>query len=241
MKAVVLAAGRGTRLGKLTENCPKPMVVVEGMPIVEYIMKGIIDAGIKDFILITKYLSEKVKEYFGDGSKWGINIEYVDQDDRYGTGIALLMSKELAKGEDILMCYGDCLMERKAYKEAVDLFNTKDVFAVEALNYVDDPWQGSAIMYDENDIITEMIEKPEKGTIPSHWNSAGLFVFKNEVYKYVEELQPSVRGEYELPEAVNKMIADGKKIFAYRLDGDWCDMGRPEDIPFAAELIKRNI
>lgn len=240
MKAVVLAAGRGTRLGKLTDNCPKPMVEVEGMPIVEYVMSGIIEAGIKDFVLVTKYLSEKVKEYFGDGSKWGINVQYVDQDDRYGTGVALLMSKELVGDDDILMCYGDCLMEKKAYKEAVELFDRNDVFAVEALNYVDDPWQGSAVMYDENNIITEMIEKPEKGTIPSHWNSAGLFVFKNDIYKYCEALEPSPRGEYELPEAINRIISDGKKIYAYTLDGDWCDMGRPEDIPFAAELIRRN-
>lgn len=240
MKAVVLAAGRGTRLGKLTDNCPKPMVVVEGMPIVEYVMSGIIEAGIKDFVLVTKYLSEKVKEYFGDGSKWGINVQYVDQDDRYGTGVALLMSKELVGDDDILMCYGDCLMEKKAYKDAVENFKNKDVFAVEALNYVDDPWQGSAVMFDEDNIITEMIEKPEKGTIPSHWNSAGLFVFKNEIYRYCEELKPSPRGEYELPEAINKIIADKKKIYGQCLEGDWCDMGRPEDIPFAAELIKRN-
>ena len=76
MKAVVLAAGRGTRLGALTDNCPKPMVRVEGIPIVEYVISGIIDAGIKDFVFVTKYLSEKVMEYFGDGSKWGINIQY---------------------------------------------------------------------------------------------------------------------------------------------------------------------
>ena len=125
MKAVVLAAGRGTRLGALTDNCPKPMVRVEGIPIVEYVISGIIDAGIKDFVFVTKYLSEKVMEYFGDGSKWGINIKYVEQDDRYGTGVALLMSKDLVGDDDLLMCYGDCLMERKNYKEAVDLFNSK--------------------------------------------------------------------------------------------------------------------
>ena len=241
MKAVVLAAGRGTRLGALTDNCPKPMVKVEGIPIVEYVISGIIDAGIKDFVFVTKYLSEKVMEYFGDGSKWGINIQYVEQDDRYGTGVALLMSKDLVGDEDLLMCYGDCLMERKNYKEAVDLFNSKDVFAVEALNYVEDPWQGSAILFDENNIVTEMIEKPAKSTIPSHWNSAGLFVFKNEIFDYCSKLQPSVRGEYELPEAINKIIDDKKKIYGYCLTGDWCDMGRPEDIPFAAEIIRRNL
>ena len=241
MKAVILAAGRGTRLGTLTDNCPKPMVVVEGMPILEYVITGIMDSGIKDFVLVTKYLSEKVREYFGDGSKWGINISYVEQDDRYGTGVALLMSKELIAGDDILMCYGDIIVEREFYKQAIDLYNEKDVFAVESLNWVEDPWQGSAVMFDENNIITEMIEKPEKGTVPSHWNSAGIFVFDNDIYKYCEALKPSVRGEYELPEAINKIIEDKRKIYAHLLEGEWCDMGRPEDIPFAAEIIRRGL
>ncbi len=242
MKAVILAAGRGTRLGALTDNCPKPMLRVAGIPLVEYVIRCCMDAGIKDFILVTKYLAEKVEEYFGDGSRLGIHIDYVVQDDRYGTGIALLLSEKLVAGEDILMCYGDCVTERKVYKDAVELFNSApDLLAVEVLNWVEDPWQGSAILFGEDRLVTEMIEKPPKGTVPSHWNSAGVFCFKNEIFDYCRKITPSVRGEYELPSAITDIIADGKKIAAYCIEGEWCDMGRPEDIPAAEAIVRRGM
>lgn len=241
MKAVILAAGRGTRLGALTDNCPKPMIVIAGIPVVEYVIMGCIDAGIKDFVLVTKYLSEKVEEYFGDGSKWGINIKYVVQDDRYGTGVALLMSEDIIGDSDVLMAYGDCVTERIAYKEAIDIFNNNDVFAVESCNWVEDPWQGGAVIFNEEHIVEKMIEKPPKGTIPSNWNSAGIFVFKNEIFDYCRRLTPSVRGEYELPTAVSNIINDGKKIYAHLIQGEWCDMGKPEDIPKAEKIIKKGL
>ena len=241
MKAVILAAGRGTRLGALTENCPKPMIPLAGMPVVEYVIRCCMDTGITDFILVTKYLSEKVEEYFGDGSKFGINIKYVVQDDRYGTGVALMMSEELAGNEEILLAYGDCLTERNAYKEAVNIYRNNDVFAVESCNWIEDPWQGSAIMFDENNIITEMIEKPAKGTVPSHWNSAGIFVFNNNIFKYCKKITPSVRGEYELPSAITEIINDGEKIYAHLIQGEWCDMGKPEDIPNAEKIIRKGM
>ena len=98
MRAVILAAGKGTRMGALTKDTPKPMIIVNGKPTVEHVIRRMIAGGVTDFVLVTKYLAERIMDYFGDGSALGTRIEYVEQIDKYGTGAALLSAKELARG-----------------------------------------------------------------------------------------------------------------------------------------------
>ena len=85
MKAVVLVAGKGTRMEPLTSDCPKVILKVANKPILEHILNSAIEAGIEGFVFITGYLEEQIKEYFGDGSKWGVSIEYVRQNEQLGT------------------------------------------------------------------------------------------------------------------------------------------------------------
>ncbi|NLN77211.1 MAG: nucleotidyltransferase family protein [Armatimonadetes bacterium] len=237
MRAVVLAAGRGTRMGALTENTPKPMIPINGKPVVEYVMRRMMAGGVTDFVLVTKYLAHKVVEYFGDGSALGAPVEYVEQTDKYGTGAALLAARELARNEPVMMVFADVIVETQVYARAIRIFKETNGAGVVTLNWVDDPCHGGAVIVDDQHRITGVIEKPPKGQIPSNWNSAGIFVFQPIVFDYLQRLSPSARGEYELPDAMNAMIADGLQLYPSYLEGQWLDVGTIEAVAVAEKML----
>ena len=237
MKAVILAAGKGTRMGALTKDTPKPLIELAGRPMIEHIIGHLAACGVTHFILIVRYLGEKVRECLGDGSRLGVAIDYVRQSDRYGTGAALLEARDHVGHEPALMTYADILSSRENYAAVLNTFREKGGVGVITLNWVEDPCQGGAVEVSEDGRMLRIIEKPPKGLVPSHWNSAGIFVFDPIVFQYLESLKPSSRGEYELTDAMNAMINDGLAIHPYYLRGQWIDVGRPEDISAAEEML----
>ena len=264
MRAVILAAGKGTRLGELTRTTPKPMIRIAGMPAVEHVMRGIQAAGIDDFILVTKHLSEQIEEYFGDGSRFGMRVRYVVQGDRYGTGAALLCARELASDAPLLMTFADVLMSACNYEGALDVYSGKwkaesgkpdatpasglstlhsplSTSGVITLNTVPDPCTGADVELDDEGRVARIIEKPPPGSKPFFSNSSGLFVFDPVIFSYLERLEPSNRGEYEIPDAVNRMVEDGLAVYPYHLRGFWRDIGTVADIAAAeAELARED-
>lgn len=239
MRAVILAAGKGTRMGALTKDTPKPMILVNGKPVVEHIMRRMMAGGVTDFVLVTKYLAEMIVDYFGDGSALGTRIEYVDQIDKYGTGAALLSAKELARGEPVMMTFADVIVSTRTYAQAIRIFNETDGAGVITLNWVADPCTGAAVIVDGEGRVRDIIEKPPRGQAPSNWNSAGIFVFDSLIFDYLERLAPSPRGEYELPDAMNSMIADGLGLYPSYLEGDWLDVGTVEAVAMAEKMLAR--
>lgn len=227
-------------MGDLAKDIPKPMIKVAGKPVIEHIIRGLMGADITEFILITRYLTEKIEAHLGDGSQMGAKISYVRQSDRYGTGAALLETKALVGDNFVLMTYGDIITPPINYAGALATFAEKKCQAVASLNWVDDPWAGGAAHVSDSGTITKIVEKPPKGESASHWVCAGIFVFDPVIFRYLEDLQPSPRGEYELADALNAMINNGLAIYPHYHQGRWQDVGRPEDIP-AAEQILRNL
>lgn len=237
MKAVILAAGRGTRLGALTKDTPKPMIQVAGKPLLEHIIRFILRAGVSEFVLVTRYLSEKIEEYFGDGSCFGAHIDYVQQGDDYGTGAALLCARDLTGGEPLMMTYSDIVMPASNYAQAIKVFGETGGAGVITVNLVGDPCTGADVQISESGTVKMIVEKPAPGSADSYLNSSGLFVFEPIVFDYLERLVPSERGEYELPDAMNAMIADGLAIYPNPILGAWRDVGRVEDIAEAEKIL----
>lgn len=239
MKAVILAAGRGTRLGDLTKDIPKPMIRITGKPVLEHIIGFIKDTGISEFILVTRYLSERIEEYFGDGARFGVNIQYVRQPDGvYGTGAALLAAKDLVNSEPIMMTYGDIIMSRINYTGILDVNNKSNGASVITVNWMGDPCTGADVKLDDDGKVIEIIEKPAPGTASRYLNSSGLFIYQPVIFDYLEKLTPSARGEYELTDAMNNMVKDGLALYSYHLQNAWRDVGTPEDIPAAEEILR---
>jgi len=178
------------------------MIPVHGKPLLEYIINELILAGFKELIIVVGHLKEQVINNFQDGNKWGINIEYVEQTKINGTGGALLLCKNLIKESHLFLTWGDILVSHSVYKEVVEIFKKENQDFILVTNYTDDPHKGGAVNC-EGKYCVEITEKPDKGKSRSELNNSGIFVFSKDIFDVLEKLKPSIRGEIELPEAIN--------------------------------------
>lgn len=214
MKAIILCAGYGKRLYPYTKNYQKTMVPVNGKPLLEYIIDGLIYAGIKDFILVIGYRKEQIMNYFHDGTKWKINISYVEQPILNGTGGALLLCESLIKNEHFLLSWGDILFDYSVYKDIIEIYHCESQNFILTTNYTDDPHLGAAV-YIKESYLENIIEKPAIGTSESNLNNAGLFILSKQIFDTLKSVKPSLRGEIELPDAL--LIGIKKKNWKVRV------------------------
>ncbi|HET9800944.1 MAG TPA: nucleotidyltransferase family protein, partial [Chthoniobacterales bacterium] len=126
-KAVVLAAGRGTRMRELTADLPKPMIEVRGKPVLQYIIEGLRDAGVAKFLIVVGYRADVVQNFFGDGSRYKIDIQYTTQEKQDGTGRVVELAKSFAANAPFILAYGDILIDPANYKRLVDLADNVEV------------------------------------------------------------------------------------------------------------------
>lgn len=238
LKAVLLAAGQGTRMRPLTLRRPKPLVPVAGRPIIEHIVGGLASAGVRDICLVVGYLGEQIVERLGDGRRLGARLSYVWQEQFGGTGAAVLRAEEFVGQDRFVLGWGDIIVPPSAYRGMVAMYERERPDAVLSVNYVDDPWEGAAV-YVVNGHVDRIIEKPERGASSTHFNNAGLFVFGPELLSILRETPLSPRGELEVPSAIATMLADGRQIRAYEIEGYWSDVARPSTaIAISAEIIR---
>jgi NDP-sugar pyrophosphorylase family protein len=225
-QAVVLAAGRGKRMGEITADTPKPMLHVQGKPILEHVLDRLATAGVERFLLVVGYRRELVINHF---TGWRLPVEFRVQEPVNGTGSATALAREFAGDEPFLLTFGDILCEPSAYRECMKSLNDQTA-AVMGVKWVDDPWQGAAVYANEAGVIQRVVEKPTPGTSSTHWNSAGLYALRPLAFHYLDRLAPSPRGEYELTDIFDRMLAEGKELRIASIAGDWRDVGRPEDL-----------
>jgi len=193
------------------------MLPLHGKPALEYIIMGITNAGIRNFILVVGYQKEQIINYFENGGKWGINIEYVEQSNLNGTGGALLQCESLISSH-FVVTWGDTLLDYRIYTEIVNLFKNEGYDFILTTNFTEDPHLGAAV-YTKGEYCTEIIEKPQKGKSESNLNNTGLFILSKQIFEILHILEPSERGEIELPDAIGKGIKDKKwKVRILRMD-----------------------
>jgi NDP-sugar pyrophosphorylase family protein len=235
--AVLLAAGRGTRMKELTAETPKPMLPILGRPLLEHILTALRSAAIDRFVIITGYQAERIEEHFGDGSRFGVGVCYRRQVVQDGTARALLLGREGVGRNPFLLGWGDILTDPKNYMGLVSTFGATKPGGVLSVNWVEDPCRGAAVYVDAENRIERIVEKPPAGTSKTHWLNSGIGVFEPVIFDYAEKVRPSPRGEYEIPDAIAAMIGDGLTLRAYPLEGFWSDVGTPEDLARAEELL----
>lgn len=238
MRAVLLAAGRGTRMGELTRATPKPLLPLAGKPILAHIVDGMIAAGIREFVIVTGYLGEQIEAAFGDGSDRGVAITYRRQERTDGTAGALLLARDLLGEAPFMLSWGDILVEPALYSGMVQRFAAAPCDVLLSVNPVDDPWRGAAVYVDGDGRVERIIEKPPRGSSSTGWNNAGVFVFSPLILDYAARLEPSPRGEYELPQAIARMLDDGREVRAIPVGALWSDVGTPEDLRAVDALLR---
>jgi NDP-sugar pyrophosphorylase family protein len=232
-RAVVLAAGRGKRMGEITAEVPKPMLPVRGRPMIEHVLDRLAAAGVEEFLIVVGYRRELIEAHF---KNWRLPVHLKVQDPVDGTGSAALLARDFAAGAPFLLTFADILCEPEAYVRCARVLEQHPATAaVLGVREVDDPWRGAAV-YVENGRVADVIEKPPPGQSTTRWNSAGLFVLRPVAFAYLARLQPSVRNEYELTAIFNPMLVDKLEVRISPIDGNWRDVGYPDDL----EAVKAN-
>jgi NDP-sugar pyrophosphorylase family protein len=228
-RAVVLAAGRGTRMMPLTANLPKPLIPVAGVPILERILRGLAAAGVDEAVVVTGYLGRMIEEYFGDGARVGMRLHYRTQDPPNGTAGAVLQVEDLCGDEPFVLHWGDILVSPENYPAILNTYHAQPTppACVEGLNYMADPCSGAAV-YRAHGRIVRIVENPAPGTSATTWNNAGVLVLGPQVWPYLHRVTPSPRGELEFTDVLRMLIDHDEFIIGHELAGLWSDVGTPE-------------
>jgi UDP-N-acetylglucosamine diphosphorylase / glucose-1-phosphate thymidylyltransferase / UDP-N-acetylgalactosamine diphosphorylase / glucosamine-1-phosphate N-acetyltransferase / galactosamine-1-phosphate N-acetyltransferase len=225
-KAVVLAAGRGKRMRELTVDFPKPMIEVRGKPVLQHIVEGLRDAGVHRFEIIVGYRAEAVRNFFGDGQRHNVDIEYVTQTVQDGTGRVVNLASNFVGGSPFILSYGDILISPENYKRIVDLPDDRE--GIITVTRGADVSKGGAVFVNERMELVDLREKPKPGEPTSPWYNAGLYAFRPGIFNFIAKLKPSPRGEYELTDAIRDLAHSGRKMQALELTGEWADVRDPE-------------
>ncbi|MEF8863321.1 MAG: UTP--glucose-1-phosphate uridylyltransferase AglF [Haloarculaceae archaeon] len=235
MKAVVLAAGEGTRLRPLTEDRPKGMVEVAEKPILTHCFEQLAELGAEEFVVVVGYMKEEIISHYGDEFE-GIPITYTHQREQKGLAHALLTVEEHVD-DDFMLILGDNVFRanlgdviRRQQEDRADAaFLVEEVPMAEASRY------GVCVTNDYGE-ITEVVEKPEAP--PSNLVMTGFYTFSPAIFSACRLVQPSNRGEYEISEAVDLLIQSGRTIDALPIEGWRMDIGYPEDREAAEKRLQ---
>lgn len=230
MKAVVLAAGEGVRLLPITANRPKHLINVGGKPILEHCLEALKACGVTQVIIITHYMSDSIRKYFGDGSRFNLKLQYVEQPAIMGTGNAVSLVENLVDS-DFVVVYGDLLYSTQGLANVIQTYVSEKPAGVMAVVPVERPENYGIVEIDNEDNLKKIIEKPAAGQAPSDLANAGLYVFSKKIFSEIKKTKRSVRGEWELTDALTLLASHREKIRIAKLQKeDWIDVGKPWDL-----------
>lgn len=226
-QAVILAAGKGVRWRPLTYQIPKALIPIKGKPILEIIIEKLKGYSIKNVFVVIGTLGDKIKEYFGDGKKFGVKINYIQDKIQKGTAPALKTTEKFLKKETFLCWYVDELAEIDLF-DFIDFHFQQGGIATIAISSVSNP-TGYGIVKLKGPRIVDFFEKPRKEKIKSYLVNSGIFVFESEIFNYIEPKTLSLEKEV-FPKLVKE-----KKLFGYLFEGKWFDIGLPQNYLKALE------
>lgn len=234
MKGIILHGGAGTRLRPLTHTGPKQLIPIANKPMSQYVLEYLTESNIKDICIILGDISpEKVRDYYGNGSKFNCNIKYIDQGKPLGIANAIGLTEDFIGNDKFIVILGDNLIEGKI-KKFVDRFENSDYDAYILLTKSMHPEDFGVAEFNNNKIVN-LIEKPEKP--PSNYVLTGIYFFTPLVFDYIKKLKPSWRNEYEITEAIQMLLKDNKNIGYDIINGWWKDTGTVDDILSANMLV----
>ena len=230
MKGVVLAAGEGVRLQPITATRPKHLIKIAGKPILEFCLEALKASGITEVIVVTHYMGDAIRQFFGDGERLGLKIAYVEQAEMLGTGNAVSVVEPYVDGNFVLV-YGDLMFSSDAVADVVSLFEAENPAAVIAAVPEDKLESYGVVELEKGNVVKRIIEKPASGEAPSNLANAGVYAFSKDVFEKLRQTKASVRGEWEITDALSLLIENGKTVLAAEISkDDWLDIGRPWDL-----------
>lgn len=232
--AVLLAAGRGARLGALTAENPKPLLRIGVDSVIDRIVVALRDLGLTRIVVVTGHLAERIESHLGAAYR-GL-VQFARQDRPRGTADALRCAAGLLDpAEPFFLGWGDIVTSPEDYADVLAAWQ-EGADAIVGVNRLDDPSAGASVVLTPDWKVTALVEKPPPGEAPSTWNNAGLMVFSPAVWDHLGGLVASPRGELELTDGLNAMIAAERVVRAAEVLGPWFDIGTPKSLAAAREV-----
>ena len=227
-------------MGGLTDEMPKPMLRMEGRPILEHIISGLREAGVLEFCIITGWKAEVIEEFFGDGSRCEVSICYVRQEVQDGTGKAPELAKVFVGDAPFLLTYGDILVKTETYRQMLERWGEGDFSGLVTVTESEDVTKGGLFFFDEKFHLNHLVEKPTAAQLDelraagrlkegeTAWYNAGIHIFNPTLFDHTARLEKSPRGEYELTDALTSMLSAEEPIAGLEIAGRWVDVRDPK-------------
>ncbi len=237
MKGLILSGGKGTRLRPLTFTQAKQLVPVANKPVLFYGIEALKEAGISEIGIIVGDTQEEIRTAAGDGSHWGLNVTYIEQETPLGLAHAVKISEEFLKGEPFVMYLGDNIL-KSGITSLVEEFQQKKPNSLILLTEVPNP-QMFGVAELEDGRVVRLVEKPKKPA--SNLALVGVYMFDSNIFKAVKAIKPSWRNELEITDAIQYLVEQGYDVQPHLVTGWWKDTGKIEDILEANRLILETI
>ena len=231
-KAVVLCAGEGTRLRPLTFSRPKHLLPVAGKPLLGWALESLVEAGIAEVGLVVGHRPESIQRYVGDGAAFGVEATYLTQPKPLGLAHAVDSAREFIGEDDFLLYLGDNLLEG-GVAPLVEFYAAHRPAAALFVKQVADPCAYGVVVVEGNQ-VTRLLEKPPQP--PSNLAIVGAYAFSQAIMEAIKETPPSARGEYEITDAIQRLVSTGQEVLALPVEGFWEDAGRPAELLLANRL-----
>jgi len=229
MKALILCAGKGTRLRPLTYAMPKHLIPVAGKPILDYALEKIKRCGIEEVgIVISPETGGEIVEHCGP------RFTYIAQEKPLGIAHAVKVSRDFLKDDPFLLFLGDNLLEEE-FILGKEEFLKGEAEALIYLKEVEDPRRFGVAVLDRDGLVQKVVEKPKEP--PSNLAIVGLYFFSPKIHEAIDKIQPSQRGEYEITDAIDFLASSGFKVKGRVTPGWWLDTGKKEDLLEANRVI----
>jgi glucose-1-phosphate thymidylyltransferase len=233
VKGLILSGGKGTRLRPLTYTSARQLVPVANKPVLFYGIEAIANAGIKDIGIVVGDTQAEIRAAVGDGSRWGVRVQYIEQDAPRGLAHAVKISEDYIGGDSFVMYLGDNLLN-KGITHFVREFEQEKPAAQILLTRVPDPQQFGVAQLQDGKVV-RLVEKPKEPI--GDLALVGVYMFGPEVFQSVNRIRPSFRNELEITDAIQDLIDRGLTVRPHLVDGWWKDTGKLEDMLEANRLI----
>lgn len=221
MKGLILAAGKGSRLYPITHLIPKPLLPLANRMTLDYAFEKLREIDVTDIGVVVGENEELMRKALGDGSSHGVKLTYIRQPEPKGLAHAVSFAKDFIAGDSFVLYLGDA-MYGQGFKELKDRFEESGCANLNLVKAVEDPSRFGVANVDGEKIV-KLVEKPKNPE--SNLAMAGLYFFGPEIWDIFPRLEPSARGEYEITDAIQMLIDEGKLVLAGVYTGAWFDTG----------------